>query len=466
MASPLVLGPITGAIGTDRARIGFRARSDAPFSLRVLHQGREEPFLRTQVNHYGAVVVIDVLGLRPGTTYTYALYPDPQMQGPALAQGTFRTAPPALARVPFTFGLAGTFLPRHPASEGIVRRMAEVLGREDAAFLLLMGNQICADAPPWNGLDRPPRTLEEYRRLYEMAWGQPAWQAVFRQHAVFPVLGHREVDWGWFWDDGERTTARLPWGVRWWRRLRGWPTFAWDIDRHRVVVALQAFWEHQGFLAPSLPTPPEGISDLGRPLLLPTDPGHFGYAFVYAAAAFYVLDLYTHRVKGSLGRYILHPRQWKALEAWLASVSQGYPVVFLVSPASLFFQGPGDSWAFDPDGLRRLLHMVVARGLRSLVVLSHGLEIGRVVEADVENRGRRARIWEIGVGAMTPGVRPFWTRRVMRVPSPLIRHLRVHAWLPEPQFGWVRVEWEPNVRVHWGFAGQATTLQGEIGPLA
>ncbi len=458
MTNPLLLGPVLGAVAADRVRIWLRARAPSPWYLEVEHQGEPMPvWVQRRETRMGHVAVFQVLGLRPRQAYTFTLRPHPQ--GPVLAQGRFRTAPPLARRAAFAFGLVGTFMPQHPAGQAILPVLQRTLADQDVDFLLLLGNQICADAAAHNGLGRVPANLTDYRALYAQAWGHPLWKEVLGRWPVFPIWGHREVDWGWEWTDLERTTARLPLRVRLRRLLRRAPREVRRLSRSRVVAAMRAYWEHQGLLTPPLLTPPEGATDLGHPLLLPTDRGHFGYLFHYGAAAFYVLDVHFHRIRSPYGRRLLPPQQWKTLENWLASAGQAYPLKFLVSPAAVFHKGPGDTWHPYHDELRRLLHLIVARGVQGLVILSHGLNLGRVVEARLVND---VTVWEIGIGGLTPEGQPGLAWRVRPVFNPLIRALRVHARLPGPQFGWVRVTWEPTPTLTWHLQGLAGALQGVL----
>ncbi len=312
---------------------------------------------------------------------------------------------------------------------------------------------MCADAWRANGLGRIPETLEDYRTLYRQAWASQAWRRVFARMPVFAIWGHRVVDWGWSWADVDRTEARLPWGLRLLRRLRRMPGEVQSLSRRRVVAAMQAYWEHLGQISPPLLMPPEGVEDLGRPLVLPADRGHFGYAFTYGAAAFLVLDVHTHRVVGRLGRRWLHPEQWQALEGWLASVQTAYPLKFVVTPAAVFARGAGDFWMQDVNALRRLLHVVAARQVEGVVFLSHGLEAGWVVEAELNADGVPVTVWEIGVGAMSPGHRPWGTWRPFRwVSLPQIQALRVRVpplW--EPQVVHIGIEWPDGPRLQVRF---------------
>ncbi len=464
MTVPLLLGPAIGGVASDRARLWLRASRPSTWKARVSEvAGRvvwESEPVRTQ-EEAGHLVLFSVLGLRPERAYRYSVvFVDATGQEVEVARGGFRTAPRLTERRDFTFCMLGTLLPQAHHAADMLHRVREQARKEDAAFFLTPGPLLAADAVPDNGLERPPVTLEEYHRLYQAAWSQPSWGLALQEHPIFAMWSHREVDWGWAWADVDRTQARLPFWLRWWRRWQGFPPASREVSRQRVVAALQAYWQHLGVLTVDPPAPPEG-ADVHRPLILPADRGHLGYAFAYGAAAFLVLDLHTHRIRSGLVRRLLHPEQWRVLEGWLATARDAYPLTFVVTSAAVFSRGPGDYWGRFPDALRRLLHMVAARGLRNLIFLSHGLEWGRVVEAQVQVDGHTARLWEIGVGGVCPGRWPrvAW-RPVGRAVSPLLQGHRVLASVSGPQFACLRVSWQPAPRVSWTFFG----LQGQ--PLA
>ena len=446
----LWMSPVVGGVEADRVRIGLRARGPSHWRVRVYEEGSQEPFWVSEAQsarmERGFTVVFQVLGLKPDTVYRYEV--ENAETGQRVAQGRFASAPPLGQPQPFVFSVGATFLPGAP---GVSPKALEVA--EPRGFVFLLGNPVCADAWRANGLGRIPETLEDYRTLYRQAWASEAWRRVFARMPVFAIWGHRVVDWGWSWADVDRTEARLPWGLRLLRRLRRMPGEVQSLSRRRVVAAMQAYWEHLGQISPPLLMPPEGVEDLGRPLVLPADRGHFGYAFSYGAAAFLVLDIHTHRVVGRLGCRWLHPEQWQALEGWLASVQAAYPLKFVVTPAAVFARGAGDFWMQNVNALRRLLHVVAARQVEGVVFLSHGLEAGWVVEAELNADGVPVTVWEIGVGAMSPGHRPWGTWRPFRwVSLPQIQALRVRVpplW--EPQVVHIGIEWPDGPRLQVRF---------------
>ena len=457
MRSPtrLLAGPVVGSVASDRARIWLRAQGPSTWQAVVYRAGTDIPVWVSREKQVraeaGCTLTFQVLGLRPATLYRYVVEPLSRDLPPV--SGFFRTAPALTVPEDFAFALVGTVLPRAKKASGMARTLLQVLRDETAAFLMTPGPLVAADAVPENGLERLPVTDEDYRRLYERLWADPAWAQVLRERPLFPLWGHREVDWGWYWADMDRTRARVPLWLALARRVQRLSPETYRVPRRRVVAAMQAYWQHLGTLAVDPPLPPEG-ADLDRPVVLPADRGHFGYAFAYGAAAFLMLDVHTHRVRTGLVKRLFHPEQWRLLEGWLASAREAYPLTFVVSSASVLATGTGDFWGKFPDALRRMLHLIVARGFRHLVFLTHGLDVGRVVEARVEVNGAQARVWEIGVGNLTGAFFPRSAWRPFRlVDSPLIREIQVHARVEGPQFVLVRVQWQPGPRVVWTFYG-------------
>lgn len=457
--NPPLLGPVVGGLDADRVRIWFRAPDPQQWWARVipLEGSREEqrvtPWLppTAQATH----ALFRVMGLRPDTPYRYALY----RQGETVprAQGSFRTAPLLGTARDFQLLLAGTFLPH--GRKGV---NPQALGTEpgQARLLILPGHWVVADAVGFNGLSRFPQRPQEYARLYHQALEAPGWREVLAHTPVLSMWGHRSVDWGWAWADVDRTAGWLPPRVRWWRWLQRYGPESRTLTRQQIVAALQTYWEHLGQLNPPLLAPPVGTEDLGRPLLLTADRGHLGYTFAYGATAFLALDVHAHRVQGGWAARWLHPEQWRTLEGWLASVQRAYPLKIVISPAAVFARGPGDFWDAYRNALRRLLHILVARGVHGVLFLSHGLEWGWMVEARLAAEGRRVTVWELGVGAMSLPAYPrgLWRPRAW-VRLPLIEQLQPHIpFVPPPHVAEVTVQWRGGPHLEVRFLNGRQTL--------
>ena len=81
--------------------------------------------------------------------------------------------------------------------------------------------------------------------------------------------------------------------------------------------------------APAMHTPPP-LDLAGQYVLDAGQPGSLAYTFNFGAAAFFVLDTRTMRVRNRQERILLGDDQWQALENWLLLVKHAYPLKFLV----------------------------------------------------------------------------------------------------------------------------------------
>ena len=109
-------------------------------------------------------------------------------------------------------------------------------------------------------------------------------------------------------------------------------------------------------------------------------------AFNFGAAAFFVLDTRTMRVRNLRQRSMLGEDQWQALEAWLLRVKDAYPVKFIVSSCALSVPHvagypPRPLVGLPDTSADRLLHFLAANEIRGVHILA----------GDLHSRARRAR---------------------------------------------------------------------------
>ncbi|HJS28865.1 MAG TPA: alkaline phosphatase D family protein, partial [Anaerolineales bacterium] len=238
----------------------------------------------------------------------------------------------------------------------------------------------------------------------------------------FMIMDDHEVDNDWSWTDPEKTQARIPWFDRLFRWLAGQPFEERSLSPERVAAALQAYWEHQ---AMHTPLPDERLGGLflqPAPLRLETQPeaesgsaqesvpeisalpeveslGSFYYHFAYGAAAFFVFDLRTQRVKGDGTRILLGDEQWAAFEEWLAAVKDAYPLKFLVSSSSIMFDMwidiTRDRWNGFPDERERLFRLLSDQEVEGVYILTGDLHSSHAIRASLKAAsGRALPFWE------------------------------------------------------------------------
>ncbi len=393
----LILGPLVG--GLSHNSVNLWARAGGPATLHAWLAEGDAPFrLAGQVNleeANGFAGVIAIQGLKPETTYRYALSlnatpPDGEM-------GTFTTFPLPGTPRSFAFAFGSCFRPQDETSGEAFRVLAGRASSDQLRFLLLIGDQIYADETGYNGLGRVAISLEDYRAVYRHVWSHPAWRAATRRLPVFMTLDDHEVDNDWHWVDEARTQAELPLYTRLERRLKGYPTEAWRLSGQRVRDALKAYWEHQGMHAPPPIRPPEWTSG-ARFLLNREDSGSLAYTFTFGAVAFFVMDTRTGRLLNRQRREMLHEGQWQALERWLLDVKDAYPLKFLITSSAflydLFMDVP-DRWSAFRAERDRLLHFLAANGIEGVYFLSGDLHSAHATRAQLYGpEGKRIPIRE------------------------------------------------------------------------
>jgi hypothetical protein len=214
---------------------------------------------------------------------------------------------------------------------------------------------------------------------------------------------------------------------------------------------------------------PLAVDAQGQYALTEKDPGSFAYTFTFGAAAFFVLDTRTMRVKSRADRCILGEGQWKELEKWLLAVKDAYPVKFLVTSCTLLYyiwlDLPRDRWSGFPKERARLLNFLTSHGIEGVYLLSGDLHLAHAIRADLERpQDRLLPLWEFGASPydQTPhwlwrlGYRPLRTRPVKR------QHLFFRA--PQRNFGIVRVDFSAPGRpqVRFEVYGEKGELLGEV----
>ena len=277
MAGKILLGPLVGGLSHSSANLW--ARADGPGMLHAWVG--KQPDL-SDARHVGAALLVAASGfagrvhvhhLEPNTTYHYTLTLEENRPSPKNAPyPAFTTALPPGEKADFTFAFGSCFMPGLLNDGEIFRRLDAMRPEMGLRFLLMLGDQIYADAWWKNGIGKVALTEDDYRAVYLHTWGHPAWRQALQNLPVFMILDDHEVDDDWAWTSPERYEGRIPIWHHWERWLRGLPPEARHLSHRRIQAALQTYWEHQAMHAPPLLRPPEGVKH-DRPLLLPADEG-------------------------------------------------------------------------------------------------------------------------------------------------------------------------------------------------
>jgi phosphodiesterase/alkaline phosphatase D-like protein len=386
----LILGPFIG--GLSHKRVNLWGRAAGPGTL-YAWIGRE-PKLSDAIlagqslplsDATGFAGVAPVSGLSPDTRYYYALTLEATQPGPGGGPyPSFTSFPLPGQPRPFSFAFGSCFRPDFQDSGRIFDQIRLRQPKDELRFILMLGDQIYADDYKHNRLGYVARSLEDYREVYRRSWASLYFQNMLLNLPVFMTLDDHEVDDDWTWTDSSRTKAQIPV----WNRILRWimrrSHFEWLIPVEAVRNALQAYWEHQAMHAPHFINPPD-INQDGQYVLNRDDSGSFAYSFNFGAASFFVLDTRTRRVKNRYERSMLGEGQWQALENWLLSVKDDYPVKFIISSGSvlydLWLDIARDRWSGFPDERRRLLSFLSANGIEGVYLLTGDLHSAHAVEA-------------------------------------------------------------------------------------
>lgn len=400
----LLLGPVIGGLTHDSAYLWGRA--DGPS---VLHAwlGRNPDLsdarlagtslpLSSDTGFAGVAVTKE---LQPNSRYYYALTLSASPPTPATEGfSSFTTAPTSGERLSFSFAFGSCFRPENADGGRIFDAIEEQRKADDLRFILLLGDQIYADAYQNNGIGKIACTLQEYRDVYAYTWSRPPLQRLLANLPAYMTLDDHEVDDDWRWVDSNRRWANIPWWDKVSRWLKRRPLQERRLPVKRAQDALQAYWEHQGMHAPSYKLTPQ-LNQAGQYELDVKDPGSLAYTFTFGAAAFFVLDTRSMRVRNSREKIMLGEGQWQALKTWLRAVKDDYPIKFLVTSCSMLYPMwhdlPRDRWTGYPEERDRLLHFLAANGIDGVYLLAGDLHSSHAVYAELYGpEGRSLPLWE------------------------------------------------------------------------
>lgn len=472
--SELLLGPIVGGLSHRRANLWGKADGAGVLHAWLGQQpdlsdsrmaGQSLP-LSAQDGFAGTA---PVSGLFPDTLYHYALTLSGEPPGPAGGPFPhFTTFPLPGQPRPFNFAFGSCFLQTSSSSGVIFREIDQRRLEDDLRFILLTGDQIYADDYDYNGLGSVACNLQEYRAVYQNVWSNQPFRKLLQNLPAFMTLDDHEVDDDWTWVDKERTRAQIPV----WNRVGRWvkrrAPFEWKIPNQRVQDALQAYWEHQGMHAPHFELPPR-LEETGQYALEPGDPGSLAYTFTFGAAAFFVLDTRTMRVKGKGSRSMLGEGQWMALEKWLLEVKEDYPLKFLVSSGAVLFRMAiditADRWPGFPKERSRLLNFLAANGIEGVYILCGDMHSAHAIRAELYGpQGRALPLWELCASPFQQ--RANWWSRYTYFPwrGRPIRSQHKYFTIAENNFGVIRVDFNDRglPQVRFDLFGEGGNLLAQI----
>jgi phosphodiesterase/alkaline phosphatase D-like protein len=450
----LLLGPIIG--GLSSYSVNFWGRANSPIQLHAwlgqLPDLSDAQLVATSQPlgpESGYAGVAPVKDLQANHSYYYALTLNDK---PPTPQDTpfpkFTTFPPDNEQVSFNFAFGSCFLTKRKGSDLIFKSIEQRRQQDNLRFILMLGDQIYADAYRHNGITKIATTLPEYRQVYAHAWSSPNLRDLLTRFPSFMILDDHEVDDDWTWKDYDRTQARIPIWNRLVRALRLRPRNERTLPLERVQDALQAYWEHQGMHAPAMITPPS-LDMNGQYALPPGDPGSLAYTFTFGAAAFFVLDTRSMRVKSWRGRNILGKAQWKVLEDWLLAVKDRFAVKFIISSSSILYDLwidlARDRWSGFPQERDRLLHFLAANDVRGVYVLAGDLHSAHAVRTELYGpQGSPISVWEFCSSPFAQNTNWLSSRTFRTIRSGPVKKQEPAFVLAKHNFGVIQVDFEGN----------------------
>jgi alkaline phosphatase D len=313
-----------GAVSDRHARLWLRTEVPGPFMVALWDRGGT---VRTAVvadrrtpeaDGTMALMLPDeapTLGpLVPAMAYGFRI--TVARTGVLVGEGRFETAPAAAMPRSFAFAFVSCHQPFrpngtvHPATARMLATLEPALVARAVKYVLFLGDQIYADAPGSGSLFHPTRR----RALWQASVAEirTRYHARYRQFWTFPEWRRLQACWPtWcIWDDHEIVND---WGAR---RAHQHPPW------QRVFAGARgAFVDYQ----------------VSRTLALGASwPAAFHHAFVWGAAATFVMDLSSQRTVTGREAQVYGAEQLAALQTFLAA-QRTRPVVFVVLSVPLVY---------------------------------------------------------------------------------------------------------------------------------
>lgn len=445
----IILGPLVGGLTHQSANLWARANGEATLygwygKKADLSDAKLAGKVRLSSDTaFSAVVPLNRLS--SSTRYFYTLTPKPAPPTPAREAGpvypSFQTFPKPGEKASFSFSFGSCFLPGKAGGGVIFDALDKHRAQDNLSFTLLLGDQIYADPPEYNGLGHAAITLDDYRQVYLHTWSNAYFRKLLGNLPAFMILDDHEVDNDWHWDSSVRRWAHLPLYERVIRWIKRRPLDELFLTIHRVRDAMQAYWEHQGIHAPEYVKLPK-MDAAGR-FMFHEDDGFFAYTFQCGAVPFFVLDMRTMRVENPRERYLLGEPQWQALEKWLLD-QRDAPVKFLVSSSSVLFDMVldvfSDRWGGFPKERRRLLQFIADNQIENVYLLSGDIHSAHAIRADLRGpAGQDVTLHEFCSSPFeqTPNLVAF-----TRIPifSSIIKRQKLYWYAAQCNFGVVHVD--------------------------
>lgn len=459
----LRLGPLVGGLGPSQANLWAKVRPEDLASAGGSNQlhgwiATKEDFsdailaaqsypLGPETDYAG---VVPLRNLEPGTCYWYALTLVPVK--PPKPDGQFKTFPEDGQPAPFAFAVGSCFLRKGDDCGRAFRVLGEYSTShqgqvDEPRFMLMIGDQIYADNSKFNGISKVATTRDEYCAVYNHTWADPEMRKLMAVLPAYMALDYHEVDddWAW-WDEGHTRAYNSPL-ERFLRFIKGRPVEERVISPKRIQAALQACWEHQYMHADGFVQPFRFDADYNY-IVTGADPGSLAYTFNYGAAAFFVMDTRTCRVRDLRSVHMLGDTQKGLLKDWLLRVNQTHQVKFLVTSSAFLFELwvdiARDRWTGYKAERNDLLKFIAENNIRDVCFIAGDLHSGHALSVDLRGAdGSPIRVWEFCASPFMQKIGPFtWSYKKIRSPEIIPGSQHKHFCHPTINFGIVKVKYD------------------------
>jgi phosphodiesterase/alkaline phosphatase D-like protein len=427
----IILGPIIGGLSHSEVKLWARAdKASILYAWLATKSNLSDATLMgktTLTASTGFAGVVSIKELKPAKKYFFALSLRPKLAPPKSAYQSFKTFPAPGKAQSFRFAFGSCFLPWRESPGQSFKHMLEE--QKDLAFLLMLGDQIYADAIDTNGLGRVALNLNDYRNVYKTVWSNLHLHKILARTPTFMILDDHEVDNDWHWNDEALSVADIAGLSRLFRTITGRPGEERHLSPSRVHAALQVNWEHQVLHAPGNLSP-------GGPL---------AYEFEYGQAAFFIMDTRTQRFLNNEDRQLLGKKQWHMLNEWLMRVKETHPVKFIVSSISILSDLLGD-WTDDRwEGFReernRLLNLLAREGIEGVYFLAGDLHSAHAISADLYGpNGKAIPVWEFCSSPFEQKPNKFAWLVDLSAQSPALHNKKRYFTISEINYGVVEVD--------------------------
>jgi phosphodiesterase/alkaline phosphatase D-like protein len=173
------------------------------------------------------------------------------------------------------------------------------------------------------------------------------------------------------------------------------------------------------------------------------------YTFFYGAAAFFVMDTRSMRVKNPHEQRMLGDGQWRILKEWLLKVKDDYPVKFLVTSSSVLYSMFGDFLGDRWSGFRSerdiLLRFIGDNHIRNVYFIAGDLHSSHSMTAECGSLSDPVTIREFCSTPFEQDCNKYARLLYTSIKTGAVLHPQRHFVVTEPNYGIVQVHFQDGV---------------------